>query len=147
MSSTPPKRTVQWGQTDILNTLGSPYSDTNSSETGSPSSTLQYLNSQLVAHGYVSPPGISIVGLTNEDSEKLIKCLMNLLGQRMVSYCEIHLVRVNTWQEDLSRSEDLSTKLRTLTYEHERMSSMYRSTQEQVSKVEQAKSSLLAQLK
>ncbi|EIW78664.1 hypothetical protein CONPUDRAFT_156630 [Coniophora puteana RWD-64-598 SS2] len=39
-------------------------------------------------------------------------------------------------QNDISRAEDLSTKLRTLTYDHERLTSMHRSAKEQAANAE-----------
>lgn len=56
----------------------------NPSEDYEPSSTLQYVNSQLVAHGFARAPGLSIDGISNEDGQKLVKCLMAMLSQRMV---------------------------------------------------------------
>jgi len=49
-------------------------------------STFQYLNSQLVAHGFASAPGLCLDGLANDDSERLSKCLLGMLSQRMVRY-------------------------------------------------------------
>lgn len=56
----------------------------NPSEAYEPSSTLQYVNSQLVAHGFVHAPGLSIEGISNEDGQKLVKCILAMLSQRMV---------------------------------------------------------------
>lgn len=39
-------------------------------------------------------------------------------------------------QEDMSRAEELTTKLRTLTYDHERMVSMHRKATEQSANAE-----------
>ena len=35
---------------------------------------------------------------------------------------------LNTWQTDMSRAEELSTQLRTLSYDHERLMGMHRSS-------------------
>lgn len=56
----------------------------NPSEDYEPSSTLQYVNSQLIAHGFARAPGLSIDGISNEDGQKLVKCIMAMLSQRMV---------------------------------------------------------------
>jgi hypothetical protein len=47
-------------------------------------STLQYVNSQLVAHGFARSPGLALDGLGNADSERVVKCLLSMLGQRIV---------------------------------------------------------------
>lgn len=39
-------------------------------------------------------------------------------------------------QDDMSRTEDLTTKLRTLSYDHERMTSMHKSETERASNAE-----------
>jgi hypothetical protein len=57
------------------------------------SSSLQYVNSQLVAHGYIQHPGLSLDGLSNTDTECLVKCLLALLSQRIVS-CYRSLARL-----------------------------------------------------
>jgi outer membrane murein-binding lipoprotein Lpp len=41
-----------------------------------------------------------------------------------------------SFQDDLSRTEDLTTKLRTLSYDHERMSSMYRAASDKSANAE-----------
>lgn len=55
-----------------------------SSEVYEPTSTLQYANSQLVAHGFTRSPGLSLDGLANDDSEIIVRCLLAMLSQRMV---------------------------------------------------------------
>ncbi|KAF8581520.1 hypothetical protein K439DRAFT_1662257 [Ramaria rubella] len=86
-----------------------------SSDVYEPTSTLQYVNSQLVAHGFARSPGISLDGLAVNDNERVVKCILALLSQRM---------------EDLGRTEELGSKLRTLTYEYERLQSMHRTAVE-----------------
>lgn len=51
-----------------------------------PTSTLEYINSQLVAHGFACSPGLSLDGLANDDSERVVKCLLAMLSQRIVSH-------------------------------------------------------------
>lgn len=89
------KKLVHWA----LETLGSPSlaslklpgnpeddstTDSESSEESN-SATLQYVNSQLLAHGFAHNSGISLEGTSKEDAEKVLKCLVSMLGQRMVS--------------------------------------------------------------
>jgi hypothetical protein len=57
--------------------------DGNSSEMGYTSS-LQYLNSQLIAHGFAHNPGISLDGLSTSHMEGAVKVLLSLLSQRVV---------------------------------------------------------------
>ncbi|KAK7025119.1 Afadin and alpha-actinin-binding-domain-containing protein, partial [Favolaschia claudopus] len=102
-----PKKGVHWGE-DL--SFGSPFSDASSAITST--SSLDFINSQLVAHGFAQAPGLSLDGISNLDSERVVKCLLGMLGQRM---------------DDMARTEDLTTKLRTLTYDHERLTTMHRS--------------------
>ncbi|KAL5492669.1 hypothetical protein ACEPAI_4116 [Sanghuangporus weigelae] len=122
MASTPYK-SVQWSNKNEVNEFvyGSPYSEASSTDSINASSTLQYINSQLVAHGFTRSSGVSFEGLSKEDSDKLSKCMLGMLNQR---------------NEDMSRVEELSTKLRTLSYEHERLASMHRATSEQLAAAE-----------
>ncbi|KAF8506403.1 Afadin and alpha-actinin-binding-domain-containing protein, partial [Hysterangium stoloniferum] len=78
-------------------------------------STLQYVNSQLVAHGFARSPGLLLDGLPVEEGEKVIKCLMGMLSQRI---------------EDAKRTEELGSKLRKLMYENDRLQSMHRTAVE-----------------
>lgn len=86
------KKLVHWA----LETLGSPSlpslklpgnpedeSTTESTEESS-TATLQYVNSQLLAHGFTHGNGLSLEGTSREDAEKVLKCLVAMLGQRMV---------------------------------------------------------------
>ena len=86
------KKLVHWA----LETLGSPslpslklpgnYEDESSTASSEEDNhaTLQYVNSQLLAHGFTYQPGLSLEGTSKEDAEKVIKCLVAMLGQRMV---------------------------------------------------------------
>ncbi|KAF7308366.1 hypothetical protein HMN09_00685200 [Mycena chlorophos] len=74
-------------------------------------SSLEYVSSQLVAHGFAPAPGLSLDGLAKADFDRVVKCLLGMLSQRV---------------QDMSRTEDLTTKLRTLSYDHERLTTMYR---------------------
>lgn len=57
----------------------------NSSEM-SYTSSLQYLNSQLVAHGFAHSPGISLDGLSTPNMESVVKVLLSLMNQRVVRF-------------------------------------------------------------
>lgn len=135
--ATPAKKLVHWNTSSPgLSDFGSPSSDTSSASFVSASS-LQYINAQLVAHGFASAPGISLDGMSTADMERTIKCLLELLGQRVVRgdgqpYCEAD------WppQKDMSRTEELSTDLRTLSYDHERLKSMHSAAVEKAANFE-----------
>ncbi|KAJ7809050.1 Afadin and alpha-actinin-binding-domain-containing protein [Mycena olivaceomarginata] len=104
-----PKKGVHWGLEDP--SFGSPFSD--ASSTMNSTSSLDFINSQLVAHGFAPAPGLSLVGIDNADLERVVKCLLGMLGQRV---------------DDMTRTEDLTTKLRTLSYDHERLTAMHRTS-------------------
>jgi hypothetical protein len=75
---------VHW-DIDSITSLPEPSLSLLSSEDYEPTSTFQYVNSQLVAHGFARSPGLCLDGLANDDIEKLVKCLLGMLSQRMVS--------------------------------------------------------------
>lgn len=111
---------------DSINVSAQGMSFFSASDIYEPTSTLQYLNAQLVAHGYARTPGISLEGLSVADNEKVVKCILGMLSQRMV--CTTFLCYANSYylQEDMKRAEELSSKHRILTYEYERLQSMHR---------------------
>jgi hypothetical protein len=49
-------------------------------------SSLQYLNSQLIAHGFAYNPGISLDGLSMQNMESVVKVLLSLMNQRVVRF-------------------------------------------------------------
>ncbi|KAG6908897.1 hypothetical protein DXG01_002875 [Tephrocybe rancida] len=106
----------QWGAS--LFSLSSPLFD---NAIGSVESSMDYINSQLMAHGFVSSPGIVLGDISSPDSERIVKCLLGMLSQRI---------------EDMSRTEELTTKLRTLTYDHERLRSLHRDASEKAANAE-----------
>ncbi|KAH0836788.1 Afadin and alpha-actinin-binding-domain-containing protein [Lanmaoa asiatica] len=108
------QRNVHWALDTSVSEFGSAFDTTSSSCTST--SSFQYINSQLVAHGFTASPGVSLEGISNEDMERVTKCLLAMLSQRV---------------SDMSRTEELSTKLRTLSYDHERLMGMHRSSTEQ----------------
>ncbi|KAL1941270.1 hypothetical protein VTO73DRAFT_7482 [Trametes versicolor] len=115
MTAATPQKLVHWALNVSLSDLGSPFSDAGSSESCSSTSSLQYVNSQLLAHGFTHGSGLSLDGLGKEDADKVVKCILGMLSQRI---------------DDMSRTEDLTTKLRTLSYDHERLTSMYKTEAE-----------------
>ncbi|KAI5895585.1 uncharacterized protein SCHCODRAFT_01285948 [Schizophyllum commune H4-8] len=117
--NTPGPRNVRWNLQDPASALNSPASNTSTEFVST--SSLQYINSQLIAHGFTAPPGLSLDGVASADMEKAVKCLLAMLSQRV---------------DDMSRTETLSTKLRTLTYDHERLKSMYDAAEERAANAE-----------
>ncbi|KAG6841245.1 hypothetical protein C0991_000529 [Blastosporella zonata] len=84
-------------------------------------SSMVHINSQLMAHGFVAAPGIVFGDISNADSERIVKCLLGMLSQRV---------------EDMARTEELTTNLRTLTYDHERLRSLHRDATENAANAE-----------
>ncbi|KAF4611199.1 hypothetical protein D9613_007132 [Agrocybe pediades] len=132
-----PRKFVRWDNpSPFISNLNSPYFDATYESSVDATSSLEFVNAQLVAHGFAPAPGLSLEGISNDNSVRVVKCLMGLLSQRM---------------EDMSRTEELTTKLRTLTYDHERMVTMHRKAKEQSANAEREmnlhKSRLNASLK
>lgn len=71
-------REMSWISTDMSN------ADATGNSEMSYTSSLQYLNSQLVAHGFAHNPGISLDGLSTVNMESAVKVLLSLLNQRVV---------------------------------------------------------------
>ncbi|KAJ2929683.1 hypothetical protein H1R20_g7423, partial [Candolleomyces eurysporus] len=115
-----PKKGVHWNFDDIsFSELNSPSGSSTDSFVST--SSFEYANAQLIAHGFVQAPGLCLEGISAKDSENVVKCLLNLLSQRV---------------EDMARTEELSTKLRTMTYDHERLTSMHRTAVEKAANAE-----------
>jgi myosin heavy subunit len=96
--------------------------------------SIQYVNAQLVAHGFTHGSGIRLDALSSKDQQAALKCLVNMLGQRVVRHflrCPVtpHVaVHFSTPrspdmspQVDMARTEELTTKYKTLAYDHERL--------------------------
>lgn len=81
-----PRKLVHWAGDNDINeySYGSPGSDVSANTSINSTSTLQYVNSQLLAHGFSNPPGLSLEGISKEDEERAVKCLLAMLSQRMV---------------------------------------------------------------
>lgn len=134
-----PKKLVHWDINQAsLSELGSPFFNGSMESVISEStSSMEYINSQLVAHGFISSPGLGLEGISNKDLDRAVKCLLGMLSQRMVSHVPQGYVMVQCQlQEDMSRTEELTTKLRTLSYDHERLISMYRTAMERAANAE-----------
>ena len=91
-----PKKLVHWAQDLSFSSFDSPFSDTSSSSSTTTSS-IQYINSQLVAHGFTAQPGLCFDGLSKTDSDNAVKCLLSMLGQRVVS-CSFTILFVTLFQ-------------------------------------------------
>ncbi|KAL6297903.1 Afadin and alpha-actinin-binding-domain-containing protein [Sparassis latifolia] len=116
-----PNQLVHWTLDVSLSEFGSPFSEATSSDSISSTSSVQYINSQLIAHGYTENPGLSLEGLGKDDANKVVKCLLGMLSQRV---------------NDMSRTEDLTTKIRTMSYDNERLMSMYQAATERAAHAE-----------
>ncbi|KAF9530341.1 Afadin and alpha-actinin-binding-domain-containing protein [Crepidotus variabilis] len=116
------KKLVHWQlQSPSLSEVNSLCFDDSSDVLAISTSSLEYVNSQLIAHGFVPTPGLCLDGVSNDDSARLVKCLLSLLGQRV---------------EDMSRTEDLTAKFRTIAYDLERMRSLHQSETEKAANAE-----------
>jgi hypothetical protein len=60
-----PRKLVHWALDVSMSQFGSPLSDEGDSMLSTFS--LQYINSQLVAHGFTPSPGLHLDGLSNAD--------------------------------------------------------------------------------
>lgn len=92
-----PKKAVHWGNNDIsLSDLCSPSFNFNGSmESMVSTSSLDYINSQLVTHGFTPSPGLVLDGISNTNQDLVVKCLFGMLNQRIVSHwcwCSISAV-------------------------------------------------------
>jgi hypothetical protein len=65
------------------------FEDFSASDFGTPLSaaaptSIDYLNAQLVAHGFAHGNGLNLTELRGKDQQVVLKCLANMLGQRLV---------------------------------------------------------------
>jgi hypothetical protein len=93
------------------------------------SGAMPFVNAQLVAHGFAHGAGLDTAGLDPAAVARLSKCLLGLLGQRSVRVS--NSAREREWalsglQEDMKRAEELTTKLRTMAYDHELLAGRHR---------------------
>jgi hypothetical protein len=93
--ATPGPKLVRWA---FNTSLSSP---TPSSPERTSSSTLSFVSSQLVAHGFVRLPGLvgPLSQLPTKDQDVVAKCLMSLLEQRIVGFpfCVSLCTSMNYW--------------------------------------------------
>ncbi|KAG9025582.1 hypothetical protein FRB95_009979 [Tulasnella sp. JGI-2019a] len=111
---------VRWAF-DHNNNDQSIMSDITSSSTEKSSSTLAFANSQLIAHGFIRSPGLQLDALSIREQDVAAKCLLEVLGQRIT---------------DATRSDELTVKLRTLTYDHERLKSFHEAAEAKAANAE-----------
>lgn len=76
---------VHWDLDASLSLPGSPFSDASTSESQNPTGSVQYINAQLLAHGFTQGPGLNLDGLGGTDLDRVVKCLLGMLSQRVVS--------------------------------------------------------------
>jgi len=72
-----------------LGVRGVHFEDISVSEFGTPLSaaaptSIDYVNAQLVAHGFAHGNGLNLSDLRGKDQQVVLKCLANMLGQRLV---------------------------------------------------------------
>jgi hypothetical protein len=80
-----PKKLVHWDtNSPSLSNLDSPFYNGTYDSSMDSTSSLDFVNSQLVAHGYVLSPGLSLTGVSKDESNRIVKCLVTMLSQRMV---------------------------------------------------------------
>ena len=82
-----PKKLVRWDVNNVsISDFASPSLQNGSMESIMLStSSLEFINSQLVAHGFTTNPGLSLDGTSAVDAQRVVKCLLSMLGQRVVS--------------------------------------------------------------
>ncbi|KAL7414822.1 Afadin and alpha-actinin-binding-domain-containing protein [Mrakia frigida] len=97
----------------------------------SPISSLLYINSQLIAHGYTRK-GINLSELRPKDQDNVLRCLFAMLQQRV---------------DDLTRLETLSTTHRTLSYDYELLIKKHKAVAEEAAGAERKEQAAKSQLK
>ena len=78
-----PKKLVHWALEVSMSDVGSPFSE--ASSVADSTCSIQYINSQLIAHGFTHKPGLSLDGTSKDDADRVVKCLLAMLSQRIVS--------------------------------------------------------------
>ncbi|QRW16813.1 actinin-binding protein, afadin and alpha [Rhizoctonia solani] len=116
-TETPTRRGVRWAF-DVANSPFGGAAEPSTPETST--SSLAYVNSQIIAHGFARAP-LDLSELGREEQNRVVKCVLGMLSQRV---------------DDMQRAEDLSARLRTISYEHERVSNMLRAAKNEVLQAE-----------
>ncbi|KAG2137745.1 hypothetical protein BD769DRAFT_1435929 [Suillus cothurnatus] len=89
-----PQKPVHWAPDVAISDFGSPCSEATSSDSIASTYSLEYINSQLVAHGFTHSPGLSFEGLSSSDTDQLARCLLAMLSQRVVRWRSCVIARV-----------------------------------------------------
>ena len=93
-----PRKLVHWEMDGpSISALDSPFFNNTYDSSVVSTSSLEFINSQLVAHGFVSSPGLSLEGISNDDSTRVVKCLLGMLSQRVVSIV-VNLFYINNFE-------------------------------------------------
>jgi hypothetical protein len=80
MATTPvTTRNVHWENEASELSFASPLRDVSAQ-------SIQYVNAQLVAHGFTHGAGIRLDALPSKEQQVALKCLVNMLGQRVVRH-------------------------------------------------------------
>jgi hypothetical protein len=131
---------VQFALDDNITISDISAGDTTTDSAQGAQGTLQYINAQLLAHGFIYGSVLSLDGLGRDDEARVAKCLLGMLSARVVSasggVCVTETQLKRDVQEDMARTEDLSTKLRTLSYDYERLDSRYKDVSERAATAE-----------
>jgi hypothetical protein len=98
-----PKKLVHWDlDGSSISILNSPFFNNTYESSVTSTSSLEFINSQLVAHGFVPSPGLSLEGISNDDSARVVKCLLGMLSQRVVSIVA-NLLYINNLNQNSGR--------------------------------------------
>ena len=76
---------MSWTPMDMSAAISVTDADGSSSDM-SYTSSLQYVNSQLISHGFSHNPGISLDGLSTSNMDSVVKVLLLLMNQRVVRF-------------------------------------------------------------
>ncbi|KAG8758300.1 hypothetical protein FRC14_000358 [Serendipita sp. 396] len=99
------------------------FDDISISSMGSPAAptSIDYINGQLVAHGFTHGQGLNLSDMRGQDQQMVVKCLSSMLGQRL---------------DDMRRAEQLGGKYKTLAYDQERLLEQHRAAKEAAAQAE-----------
>jgi len=146
MAQTPTRKILRWAQELANSSIGSPphvdlsLNDASLDSVVDPEyGGLAHVNAQLLAHGFAHGDGLQLDGLDPGSAKMVVKCVMGLLSQRAVSSCCATCKSVvdDVLQNDVKRTEELTSKYRSLGYDHERLLSMHGAQQKQTARAEE----------
>ncbi|KAH7098562.1 hypothetical protein BKA62DRAFT_773248 [Auriculariales sp. MPI-PUGE-AT-0066] len=128
-AGTPARKVVRWAYELANSSLGSPphvdasLNDASlDSDVEADHGALAQVNAQLLAHGFSHGEGIKLEGLDAQSQKMVVKCIMDLLRQRA---------------NETTRTEAVTTKYRTLSYDHERLLSLHSTQLDKTARAEQ----------